>query len=86
MPNDRADGIRQGARGKILATWAHRMYMNHSLLAQGAYEAIMTIVVTEEGEEFALTPDRAACRVHPPRSETRRHKTRPTGRRPDVDA
>jgi hypothetical protein len=55
--------LRQGVRGKILAIWAHRMYLDHSSLEPGVYDAIMTIVAAEEGEEFALADSDLAAIV-----------------------
>jgi hypothetical protein len=61
--------LRQGVRGKVLAGWAHRMYLDHSPLAPGVYEAIMKIVATEEGDEFALTDSDLAMIVEELRTQ-----------------
>jgi hypothetical protein len=62
--------LSQGARGKTLARWAHRMYLDHSSLGPGVYEAIMKIIATEEGEEFALTDSDLATIVEELRERT----------------
>ncbi|MGK2876762.1 MAG: hypothetical protein ACSLEW_14185 [Nocardioides sp.] len=47
--------IDRGVAARELARWAHDLYLSHSPLTGEVTSAFMSLVVCEEGPEFALT-------------------------------